>query len=104
MKIETTPREDHQVTLTVELEQDRMEGAKRRSARQLAKRGKIAGFRPGKAPYDVIRRQYGDEAIVEGAIDILLDAAKLMAKNIGPPPEPKRILKPHQMVPGVGRA
>lgn len=73
MKIETTPRDDHQVTLTVELEQDRMEGAKRRSARQLSKRGKIAGFRPGKAPYDVIRRQYGDEAIVEGAIDILLD-------------------------------
>ncbi|MBT3337747.1 MAG: trigger factor [Anaerolineae bacterium] len=73
MKIETTPREDHQVTLTVEIENDVMEGAKRRSARQIAKRGKIAGFRPGKAPYDVIRRQYGDEAILEGAIDILLD-------------------------------
>lgn len=73
MKIETTPREDHQVTLTVEIEQDKMEGAKRRSARQLSKRGKIAGFRPGKAPYDVIRRQFGDEAILEGAIDILLD-------------------------------
>ena len=73
MKIETTPREDHQVTLTVEIDTDKFEGAKRRSARQLAKRGKIAGFRPGKAPYDVIRRQYGDEAILEGAIDIMLD-------------------------------
>ncbi len=73
MKIETTPREDHQVALTVEIENDKMEGAKRRSARQLSKRGKVAGFRPGKAPYDVIRRQYGDEAILEGAIDILLD-------------------------------
>ncbi len=73
MKIETTPREDHQVTMTVEIEQDKMEGAKRRAARQLAKRGKVAGFRPGKAPYDVIRRQYGDEAIIEGAVDILID-------------------------------
>ena len=73
LKIESTPREDHQVTLTVEIENDKFEGAKRRSARQLSKRGKIAGFRPGKAPYDVIRRQYGDEAILEGAIDILLD-------------------------------
>lgn len=73
MKIETTPREDHQVTLTVEIEVDQFEGAKRRSARQISKRGKIAGFRPGKAPYDVIRRQYGDEAILEGAVDILLD-------------------------------
>jgi hypothetical protein len=34
-------------------------------------------------------------------IDILLDAAKLMARNIGPPKEPNRILKPHQIVPGV---
>jgi len=73
LKIETTPREDHQVTLTVEVENDRMESAKHRAARQLAKRGKIAGFRPGKAPYDVIRRQYGDEAIIESALDILLD-------------------------------
>ncbi len=73
MKIESTPREDHQVTLTVEIDTDKFEGAKRRSARQLSKRGKIAGFRPGKAPYEVIRRQYGDEAILEGAIDVLLD-------------------------------
>ena len=73
MKVETTPREDHQATLTVEIEQDRMESAKHRAAHQIAKRGKIAGFRPGKAPYDVIRRQYGDEAILEGAIDILLE-------------------------------
>lgn len=73
MKIETTPRDDHQVTMTVELEAERMERAKKRAARQLSKRGKIAGFRPGKAPYDVVRRQYGDEAIIEAALDILLD-------------------------------
>ncbi len=73
MKIEKTPREDHQVTLTVEIEQDKMEGAKKRSARQLAKRGKIAGFRPGKAPYNVILQQYGEQAVIEGAIDILLE-------------------------------
>jgi trigger factor len=59
--------------MTVELEQERMERAKKRAARQLSKRGKIAGFRPGKAPYDVVRRQYGDEAIIEAALDILLD-------------------------------
>ena len=73
MKIETTPRDDHQITLTVELEQERMDIAKKRAARQLAKHGKIAGFRPGKAPYHVIVRNYGEEAIVEGAVDILLE-------------------------------
>ncbi len=73
MKIEKQPRDDHQVTLVVEVEQDRMEASKRRAARKLAERGKIPGFRPGKAPYDVIRRFYGDAAITEEALEILVD-------------------------------
>ncbi|MEW5828860.1 MAG: trigger factor [Chloroflexota bacterium] len=73
MKIEKQPRDDHQVTLVVEVEQERMEASKRRAARKLAERGKIPGFRPGKAPYDVIRRYYGDAAITEEALEILVD-------------------------------
>ncbi len=42
-------------------------------ARKLAERGKIPGFRPGKAPYEVIRRYYSDEAIYEQAVDLLVD-------------------------------
>ena len=73
MKIETQPRDDHQVTLTIELESERMERARRKAARKLSKRVKIPGFRPGKAPYDVLRLHIGDEAIIEEAIDALLD-------------------------------
>ncbi len=73
MKITQAPLADHQVELTIEIETDQMESAKRRAARKLSERGKIPGFRPGKAPYDVIRRSYGDEAILEQAIDLLVD-------------------------------
>lgn len=73
MNIEKNIREDHQAELTVEVDGERMESAKRRAARKLAERGKIPGFRPGKAPYDMIRRHYGDEAIIESAIDLLVD-------------------------------
>ncbi len=73
MKIEKKLLEDHQMQLTVEVESERMEASKRRAARQLAKRGKIPGFRPGKAPYDVVVRQYGEEAVVEQAMDMLVD-------------------------------
>jgi trigger factor len=73
LKLETQPRDDHQVTLIVELEPERMEGAKRRAARQLSERKSIPGFRPGKAPYDVIVRTFGENAIVEDAVDLLLD-------------------------------
>ena len=73
MKIETQPREDHQVTLIVELEPAQMEGAKHRAARRISERKAIPGFRPGKAPYEVVVRSFGESAIAEDAVDILLD-------------------------------
>ena len=32
MKIETHPRDDHQITMIIELEQEKLEGARRRAA------------------------------------------------------------------------
>ncbi len=73
MKIETQPREGHQVEMMVEVEAERMEAARRRAARKIAEKTKIPGFRPGKAPYEVVRRHYGDAAIAEEAIEVLVD-------------------------------
>jgi len=73
LKIETHPREDHQTTMVVEVDAERLEGARRRAARKIAERAKIPGFRPGKAPYDVVRRLYGDAVITEEAVEILVD-------------------------------
>ena len=73
MKIKTQPRDDHQVTLIVELETEQMEGAKHRAARKISERKPIPGFRPGKAPYEVVLRSFGDSVIAEEAVDLLLD-------------------------------
>jgi trigger factor len=73
LRIETQPRDDHQVTLIVELEPDQLEGAKHRAARRLSERKSIPGFRPGKAPYEVVLRNFGEGVITEDAVDILLD-------------------------------
>ncbi len=73
MKIEKQIQDDHQAKLVVEIEQEKMEASKRRAARKLAERGKIPGFRPGKAPYPVIVRHYGEQVIVEQAIDDLVE-------------------------------
>ena len=73
MNIEKNIREDHQAELTVEVDAERMEAMKRRAARKLSERAKIPGFRPGKAPYETVRRHFGDEPIVEQAIDLLVD-------------------------------
>ena len=73
MKISSQPQEDQQVKLTVEFEPDVLEEYKRRAARRLSGRLKIPGFRPGKAPYAVILRQVGEGAILEEALDLLVD-------------------------------
>ncbi len=73
MKIETTILDDQQARLTVEIESDRLEEAKRQAANKLAKRVKIPGFRPGKAPYPVVLRTIGESAILEEALEILVD-------------------------------
>ena len=73
LKIESLPREDHQVNLIVEVDPAQMEKAKRKAARKISERSKIPGFRPGKAPYDVVKRYYGDGAITEEAVEVLVD-------------------------------
>jgi len=73
LNIELEQLADHQVKLVVEFEQEVMEQYKRRAARKIAEKSKIPGFRPGKAPYDVIVRTYGEEAIKEQAVELLVD-------------------------------
>jgi trigger factor len=73
LKFEKSIQDDHQAQVIVDVEPDRLEAARHRAARKLAERGKIPGFRPGKAPYEVILRYYGDAAVYEQAVDLLVD-------------------------------
>lgn len=73
MKIETEPREDHQVKVIAEFEPDTLEKYRHQAARKISQETKIPGFRPGKAPYNVVRRMYGEKAIEDQAVDLMLD-------------------------------
>jgi trigger factor len=73
LNIEKVIQEDRQAKLTVEYSTEEFEGIKRRAAKKISKNTKIPGFRPGKAPYQVVLNHYGEGAIIQEAIDILLD-------------------------------
>ncbi len=73
MNIEKELQADRQAVLTVTYESGEFEAFKRRGAKKIAKSTKIPGFRPGKAPYQVIVNHYGESAILQEAIDILLE-------------------------------
>ncbi len=74
MNIEKQYQEDHSVKLIVEVDQEKMNTYKRRAASKLSSRNKVPGFRPGKAPYDIIVRAFGEAAISEQALDMFVDA------------------------------
>jgi trigger factor len=73
LKIDIENLEDQQAKLTVEVDNEQLEGAKRKAAKKIAKRIKVPGFRPGKAPYKVIQRQVGDEVLLEESLEILVN-------------------------------
>ncbi len=57
--------------LTVEVPDDRVEAAMRSAARKLGSKTRIPGFRPGKAPYEVLLSRFGEEAVFEEALERL---------------------------------
>jgi len=74
LKIDKTIEENHEAKLVVEVEAEKMDKFKQRAARKISERGKIAGFRPGKAPYNLVVQSYGEQAIIEQAVDYFIDA------------------------------
>jgi trigger factor len=73
LKINLEPRDDHQVKIIAEFETSSLDQYKGKAARRIASKAKIPGFRPGKAPYDVIARFYGEPAIEEDAIELMME-------------------------------
>ena len=74
MKVETERLENCQMALTIEVDEKRAKRALRSVARRISRQAKIPGFRPGKAPYNVVARYFGKEALSKEVLDELGDA------------------------------
>ncbi len=66
--ITTTPRDDHQLEMQIRLGPERTEEALQRALKLVAKKVRVPGFRPGKAPHAAILRQYGRETLLREII------------------------------------
>ena len=73
MKIETEALDNHQIKITAEFDNEDLENYRRRAARIIAKKSKIPGFRPGKAPYEHVVRYSGIDLIDQQAIEMIID-------------------------------
>jgi trigger factor len=87
MDVTVTPAPRSSLNLRVEVPAERLHAAIGEAVRHLAQRTKIPGFRPGKAPRGVIEAVVGKEAVLEEAIDHLVQRAyreALVEKEILP--------------------
>ena len=73
MNLQTERIENHRAQFTIEIENDRLEDAKRKAARKISRQVRIKGFRKGKAPYGLVVRHVGEGAVLEEALEALGD-------------------------------
>jgi trigger factor len=72
LTIETAEDSQRQLTMTIQVPEDRVKKAMRDKARTLSREITLPGFRPGKAPYDVVVRRVGEETFRVEAIEELI--------------------------------
>ncbi|MGK2851779.1 MAG: trigger factor [Candidatus Limnocylindrales bacterium] len=75
MQITRTPAPKSSVQLEIELPPERLERALGDAVRVLARRTRVPGFRPGKAPRPVLERHLGPGAVLDEAVDHLMQDA-----------------------------
>jgi len=69
MKVDKKELNKTEVEFNIEVEVQEMESFLKKTAQRLSEQTKIAGFRPGKAPYEEVKKHLGEMTIYESALD-----------------------------------
>jgi trigger factor len=75
MQVTATPAPKSTVVLEIELPAERLERAVDEAVRHLSRRTRVPGFRPGKAPRPLLERHLGPGAVLDDAVDHLVQDA-----------------------------
>ena len=79
MQITSTPAPNSTVVLEIELPPEELARAIGESVRHLSQRTRVPGFRPGKAPRPVLERHLGPGAVLDDAVEHLVERSYRMA-------------------------
>src|SRR5271157_2205146 len=75
MQTTNTPLPRSRLQMEFELPAERLARSLDDAARRLSRQHRISGFRPGKAPRTVVERVVGASAVMEEAVDLLVENA-----------------------------
>ncbi len=74
MNVTASPAPKSSVLLEVEVPPERLDRAVREATSRLSRRTRVAGFRPGKAPRPILERVLGPGAVLDEAVEQLVQA------------------------------
>ncbi|MCD4760450.1 trigger factor [bacterium] len=72
MKITKKDLEKNQVELNIEVSLEEIKPHLEKAAQNISIKNKLPGFRPGKAPYEMIKSKFGDMGILQEALDFII--------------------------------
>jgi trigger factor len=75
MHVTATPAAKSTVELEIELPPERLDRAIKDAVQHLSRRTRVPGFRPGKAPRAVLERTLGPGAVLDDAVEHLVESA-----------------------------
>ena len=97
LKVSTEKIPESQIVMTIEVEPERLDEARKKALRKLSPRAKVPGFRPGKAPANLVRQYFGEERILDEALDDLVPdvyrEAVLADDSIDPVARPRLVVE-----------
>jgi len=101
MQVTRKDLEKNQVELNIEVSEEEIKPHLEKAAQRLTTKTKVPGFRPGKAPYELVKNQFGEMAIWQEATESVVSEAYYKAvtkeelKTVGQPE-----IKIEKMAPG----
>jgi len=72
MQITKKELEKNQVELKIEVSLEEMKPFLEKAASKMSQNAKLPGFRPGKAPYELVKNKFGEMAIYQEALDMII--------------------------------
>lgn len=72
MKVSTEKIPESQILMTIEVEPERVDAAREKALRKLSPKARVPGFRPGKAPKNMVLNYFGEERVLDEALDVLV--------------------------------
>ncbi len=73
MKIDKKELNKHQLELTVRISKADAQPYLNRTAAHLSEHHPIKGFRPGKAPYEIVKKEFGEDVILKEAMEEIIN-------------------------------